>query len=46
MGMASDNVVDGLGIAVGYLLDPILGLVIAAAVITHEIPKPFPRAQS
>jgi len=39
IGMASDNIVDGLGIAVGYLLDPVLGLIIASAVLAHEIPQ-------
>src|SRR3989344_4907790 len=32
-GMALDNVVDGIGIAVGYLVNPALGVVI------HEIPQ-------
>ncbi|MBI1734517.1 MAG: ZIP family metal transporter [Candidatus Rokubacteria bacterium] len=38
-GMALDNVVDGGGIAVGYLIDPSLGLAITAAVVLHEIPQ-------
>lgn len=38
-GMASDNIVDGVGIAVGYMTDPALGVMIAVAVIAHEIPQ-------
>jgi len=39
LGMGLDNVVDGAGIAVGYLMDPLLGLTIAIAVVLHEIPQ-------
>ncbi len=39
LGMALDNVVDGAGITVGYLIDPILGLTITLAVVFHEIPQ-------
>ncbi len=39
LGMALDNVVDGAGIAVGYLIDPQLGLAITLAVVFHEIPQ-------
>lgn len=39
LGMALDNIVDGVGIAVGYLIDPLLGLAITAAVVLHEIPQ-------
>jgi zinc transporter ZupT len=39
LGMALDNVVDGAGIAVGYLIDPLLGLAITIAVVFHEIPQ-------
>ena len=38
-GMALDNIVDGMGIAVGYALNPVLGLVITIAVVFHEIPQ-------
>jgi zinc and cadmium transporter len=38
-GMALDNVVDGAGLAVGYLIDPFLGLTITLAVVFHEIPQ-------
>ncbi|MBI4560576.1 MAG: ZIP family metal transporter [Candidatus Rokubacteria bacterium] len=38
-GMALDNVVDGAGIAVGYLTEPGLGLAITVAVVLHEIPQ-------
>lgn len=39
VGMALDNIVDGAGIAVGYLIDPVLGLTITVAVVFHEIPQ-------
>jgi zinc and cadmium transporter len=39
LGMALDNVVDGAGIMVGYLMDPFLGLTITLAVVCHEIPQ-------
>jgi len=38
-GMALDNIIDGMGIAVGYALNPVLGLVITLAVVFHEIPQ-------
>lgn len=39
LGMALDNVMDGIGITVGYLVDPFLGLIITLAVVLHEIPQ-------
>ena len=39
LGMSSDNIVDGVGIAVGYLTNPSLGILITIAVIAHEIPQ-------
>ncbi len=39
LGMALDNIVDGVGIAVGYLINPLLGLAITGAVVLHEIPQ-------
>ena len=39
VGMALDNILDGVSIAVGYLIDPFLGLVITLAVVLHEIPQ-------
>jgi zinc transporter ZupT len=39
LGMSADNVVDGIGIAVGYLTQPALGIIITIAVIAHEIPQ-------
>jgi zinc and cadmium transporter len=39
IGMALDNVVDGVSVSVGYLIDPFLGLVITLAVVLHEIPQ-------
>jgi len=41
MGMALDNVVDGLGIAISTLLNPWLGLMLTIAVVVHEIPQAF-----
>lgn len=38
-GMALDNVIDGIGIAAGYLIEPFLGLAITLAVVLHEIPQ-------
>lgn len=38
-GMASDNLIDGIGIAIAYLSDPHLGLIITIAVVIHEIPQ-------
>lgn len=39
MGMALDNIVDGLGIAIASLLNPWLGLMVTLAVVVHEIPQ-------
>ncbi len=39
LGMALDNVLDGVGIVVGYNLNPMLGLVVTIAVVLHEIPQ-------
>lgn len=39
VGMSADNVIDGIGIAVGYLTQPALGVLITVAVIAHEIPQ-------
>lgn len=38
-GMASDNVVDGLGIAVATFTDPLLGGLLLVAVVSHEVPQ-------
>jgi zinc transporter ZupT len=39
LGMASDNIIDGIGIGVGYIINPILGVLITLAVIAHEVPQ-------
>ena len=39
IGMASDNIIDGIGIAIAYNINPLLGVVITLAVISHEIPQ-------
>lgn len=39
IGMALDNVMDGIGITVSYLIDPFLGLIVTLAVMLHEIPQ-------
>jgi zinc transporter ZupT len=33
-----DNVIDGIGITVGYATNPFLGVLITLAVVAHEIP--------
>ncbi len=38
-GMASDNIIDGLGIVVAFITSPALGLVVTLAVVAHEIPQ-------
>ncbi len=39
LGMASDNIIDGVGIAIAYTINPITGIVVALSVIVHEIPQ-------
>ncbi len=39
VGMASDNIIDGIGIAIAYLINPATGILVALAVIVHEIPQ-------
>lgn len=39
LGMASDNIIDGIGIGVGFMVDPVLGVLITLAVIAHEVPQ-------
>jgi len=39
LGMAADNIIDGMGIAVAYLTKPALGVIVTLAVIAHEIPQ-------
>jgi len=39
LGMASDNIIDGVGIAIAYLINPATGIMVALAVIVHEIPQ-------
>ncbi|MBI2980233.1 MAG: ZIP family metal transporter [Chloroflexi bacterium] len=41
LGMASDNIIDGAGIAVAYLTDPRLGFLVTLAVVAHEIPQGY-----
>jgi zinc and cadmium transporter len=44
-GMAADNVVDGVGIAVAFLLDPLVGFVVTAMVVAHEVPQGLASAE-
>lgn len=44
-GMAADNVIDGVGIAVGFLINPLVGLVVTAVVVAHEIPQGITSAE-
>ena len=39
IGMALDNIMDGIGITVSYLIDPFLGLIVTLAVVLHEVPQ-------
>lgn len=39
LGMASDNIIDGIGIAIAYLINPLTGIIVALSVIVHEIPQ-------
>ncbi len=39
LGLSVDNFVDGVAIAAGYLINPVLGLTIAFAVVVHELPQ-------
>lgn len=39
IGMASDNIIDGIGIAIAYMINPLTGIVVALSVIVHEIPQ-------
>lgn len=39
VGMASDNIIDGIGIGVGFIINPVLGILITLAVIAHEVPQ-------
>lgn len=39
LGMASDNIIDGIGIAIAYIINPLTGIIVALSVIVHEIPQ-------
>lgn len=39
IGMASDNIIDGLGIAIAYAINPLTGIIVALSVIVHEVPQ-------
>ncbi|MFC1755260.1 ZIP family metal transporter [Thermoproteota archaeon] len=39
VGMASDNLVDGIGIAIAFITDISFGLAVTIAVVIHEIPQ-------
>ena len=39
IGMASDNIIDGLGIAIAYNINPLLGVIITLVVVSHEVPQ-------
>jgi len=39
LGMASDNIIDGTGIGIGFAVNPVLGIIITLAVIAHEVPQ-------
>ncbi|MEW6062803.1 MAG: ZIP family metal transporter [Nanoarchaeota archaeon] len=39
IGVAAESLADGIAIAIGYIISPILGLVIALSVMIHELPR-------
>jgi len=39
MGMASDNIIDGIGIAIAYAINPLTGIIVGISVIVHEVPQ-------
>lgn len=41
VGIAMESLLDGIAIAVGYKISPVLGLGIAMAVFIHELPRGF-----
>ncbi len=41
IGVATESIVDGVAIAIGYSVAPALGLSVAIAVIVHELPRGF-----
>lgn len=41
IGIVLESLIDGLAIAVGFALEPALGLTIALAVLAHELPRGF-----
>lgn len=44
-GMAADNVIDGVGIAVGFLISPTVGVILTAVIVAHEIPQGLTSAE-
>ena len=45
VGMASDNILDGVALGVGYLINPSLGFLLLFAIVVHEIPQGITSAQ-
>ena len=41
IGVATESLADGLAIAAGYIINPLLGITIAFGVLIHEIPRGF-----
>jgi len=41
IGIAFESIIDGLAIAAGYNVEPVLGAVITLGVIAHEVPRGF-----
>lgn len=41
IGIAAESLVDGIAIAIGYSVNPTLGVTIMLAVLAHEIPRGF-----
>ncbi len=41
IGIGVESLIDGIAIGVGYAVNPALGIVIAVAVVVHEVPRGF-----
>jgi len=41
IGIGAESLIDGIAIGIGYAVNPALGIVIAVAVVVHEVPRGF-----
>jgi zinc transporter ZupT len=44
IGIGAESLIDGVAIAVGFAVEPVLGILIAATVFIHEVPRGFATA--